>query len=82
MAKCNPKLQVRDLVRVVGIVALMSHGVSGRYPGKIRFIEPQGVNGHRKPVSGVPNSGTPRENQANFRDGTVSKFRDGTLWGL
>ena len=46
----------------------------GRYPGEIRFIEPQGVNGHRRPVPGAPSSGAPRESQA--------KFRDGTMWGL
>ena len=46
----------------------------GRYPGKIRFIEPQGGNGARRRVSGTPSSGTPRESQANFRVGTV--------WGL
>ena len=46
----------------------------GRYPGKIRFIEPQGVNGHRRPVPGAPSSGVTRESQA--------KFRNGTMWGL
>ena len=37
------KVQVRDLVRVVGIVAPLPHGV--RYPGKILFIETLGVKG-------------------------------------
>ena len=66
------KIQVRDLVPVVGIVSPLPHG--GRYSGKIRFIVPQGVNGHKRPVSGAPSSGTPRESQ--------TKFRDGTVWGL
>ena len=63
----------RDPVRVVGIVATFRL-TGSRYPGKIRFIEPQGENGHRKPVPDAPSSGTYRESQANFRDGTV--------WGL
>ena len=46
----------------------------GRYPGKIRFIEPQGVNGDRRPVPGATSSGAPRESLANFKDGT--------MWGL
>ena len=46
----------------------------GWYPGKIRFIEPQWVNGQRRRVPGAPRSGMPRGNQA--------KFRDGTVWGL
>ena len=45
-----------------------------RNPGKIRFIRPQGINGHRRPVPSDPSSGTPRESQA--------KFRDVTVWGL
>ena len=59
-------------MRVVCIVIPLPHGC--HYSGKIRFIEPQGVNGHRLPVPGAPSSGTPRESQAEFRDGTV--------WGL
>ena len=43
----------------------------GSVYGKIRFMEPQGVNGHRRPVPAVPSSGTIRESQAKFRDGTV-----------
>ena len=73
MAKRNVRLQVRDLVRVVGIVVpFATRGVGIR--GVIRFIEPQGINGHRRPVSDAPSSGTPRENQA--------KFRNGAVWGL
>ena len=45
-----------------------------RHPGKIRFIEPQMIHGHRKHVAGAPSSGTPRESQA--------KLRVGTVWGL
>ena len=69
------KLQGRDLMRVVGIVAPFAP-MGVRYPGKIRFIEPQegGGNGHRRRVPGASSSGTPRESQANFRVVTV--------WGL
>ena len=67
------KVQVQDLVRVVGIVGPFApRGV--QYSGKIRFIEPQGVNRHSRPVLGAPSYDTPRESQA--------KFRDGTVWGL
>ena len=37
------KVHVRDLVRVVDIVAPFAP--RGQYSGKIRFIEPQGING-------------------------------------
>ena len=67
------KLQRRDLVRVVGIVAPFAPLGAGT-PEKIRFIEPQGGNGARRRVLGAPSSDTPRESQANFRVGTV--------WGL
>ena len=72
----NPevKIQVRDLVRIVGIVAPYGSQGGGQYSGKVRFIEPQGVNGHRIPVPDAPSSGTPRESQA--------KFREGMIWGL
>ena len=43
-----------------------------QYSGKIRFIEPQGINGHRRPVPGAPSSGTSRESQAMFRDAKSS----------
>ena len=43
-----------------------------RYPGKILFIEPKGVNGHRRFVPGARNSGAPQErSQATFRDGSA-----------
>ena len=42
-----------------------------QYSGKTRFIEPQGVTGHRRPVPGAPSSNTPRESQAKFKAGTV-----------
>ena len=54
------------------LLPLLLHG--SQYSGTIRFIEPKGVNGHRRPVPGAPSSGTPRESQA--------KSRDGTVWGL
>ena len=56
------------------VVKVQVRGGGGRYPGQIRLIEPQGVNGHRRSVSGAPSSGTPRESQ--------EKFRDRTVWGL
>ena len=70
----NPevKIQVRDLVQVVVLLSPLPHG--SQYSGKIRFIMPQGINGHRRPVSDAPSSSTPRKSQA--------KFRDGTMWGL
>ena len=40
------------------------------YSGKIRFIEPQGINGLRRSVPGAPSSSTSRESQAMFRDRT------------
>ena len=43
----------------------------GRFPGIIRLIEPQGGNGHRRPVLSASSSGTSRESQTNVRDGTV-----------
>ena len=67
------KLQGRDIVRVVGIVAPLAPVGAGA-PEKHRFIDPQGGNGPRRRVSGASSSGTPRESQANFRVGTV--------WGL
>ena len=66
------EIHVRDLVRVVSIVAPLPH--LGSVFGVIRFIELQGVNGDKRPVSGAPSSGTPRESQ--------TKFRDGTVWGF
>ena len=66
------KVQVRDLVRVVGIVGPFAQwGVS--IQGKFVLSSPKGFI-HRRPVPGAPSSGTPRESQA--------KFRDGTVWGL
>ena len=69
------KVQGRDLVRVVAIVAPFAPK-RVRYTGKIRFIEPRGggANRPRRRVSGASRSGSPRESQANFRVGTG--------WGL
>ena len=44
---------------------------AGQYSGKIRFTKPQRVDGDRRSVPGAPSSGTPRESQAKFREGTV-----------
>ena len=66
------KVQVRNLVRAVGSVAPFAPRGSVR--GKIRFIESQGVNGHRSPVPCAPSWGMSRQSQA--------KFRDGIVWGL
>ena len=43
----------------------------GRYPGKIRFIEPQGGNCSRRRAPGASSIGTPQERQAIFRVVTV-----------
>ena len=50
LAYTGVKFQVRDLVRIVGIVDPFAPR-EGRYPGKIRFIEPQGVKGDLYQVS-------------------------------
>ena len=63
------KVQVRDLVRVVGIVAPFTPLLVGTR--KNRFIEPQGVNGHKRRVPDATSSGTQRESQSKFRDRTV-----------
>ena len=69
------KVQVRDLMRVVGIVSPLSHGGGwGLVFGENSFYRAQGVNGHSRPVPGAPRSSTPRENQAKFRDGTVREL--------
>ena len=72
VAYAEVKVKVRDLVRVVVLLAPLPHG--GQYSGKIRFIVPQVVKGHRTPVLGAPSSGTIRDSR--------SKFRDGTVWGF
>ena len=69
VAHLDVKVQVRDLVRVVGIVAPFTPW--GPVPGEIRLIEPQGENGHMRPEPGAPSSSTPLESQAKSRDGTV-----------
>ena len=74
VAYTGVKVQVWDIVRIVGIVDPFAPGGGDRYTGKILFIEPQDVNVHRRPVPVAPSSGTPRESQANFRNATV--------WGL
>ena len=51
----------------------------GRYPGKIRVIEPQDVNGDRRPVPGAASSGAPWESLANFRDGTMCGLKKVTV---
>ena len=53
---------------------LCNAGVWRPYSGDIHFIESQGVNGHSRPVPGAPSSGTTRESQAKFRDGTMWAF--------
>ena len=58
------KVQVRDLVRVVGIVASLPRG--GSVFGKICFIEPQRVDGHKRPVPGAP-TGEPGKVQGRDR---------------
>ena len=53
------KVRVRDLVRVGYCCPFCPTGV--QYSGNIRFIEPQGIKRHRRPVPGAPSSGTPWE---------------------
>ena len=61
------KVKVRYLVRVVC--------TRGQYSGGIHFIEPQGVNGHRRPVPGAPqqryDTGEPGKVQVRDRMGIV-----------
>ena len=45
------------------------------YSGKIRFMEPKGINGHRRPVPGAPSSGTSRESLAVFGMGPCGYCR-------
>ena len=72
------KVQIRDLVRVVGIVGPFApRWVSIR--GKFVLSSRRGVNWHRRPVPGAPSSGTPRESQAKVRDGTVLGLYKGPL---
>ena len=52
------EVQVRDLVRVVGIVAPFAP--RGFSIWEIRSVEPQRVDWHRRLVPGAPRSGTPR----------------------
>ena len=44
-----------------GYCCPFAHG--GRYPGKSRFMEPQGENRHRRSVPGAASIGTPQESQ-------------------
>ena len=55
-------------MRVVGIVT------GSQYSGKIRFIKPQGVNGHRRHAPGALSSGTPRDSLAKFRAGPRGQY--------
>ena len=52
------KVQVRDLEMWI-LLQPLPHG--GQFSGKSRFIEPKGINGHRRPVPGALSSGTPWE---------------------
>ena len=63
------KVQVRDLVRVVGIVAPLPRG--GSVFGENSFYRPPEGRWAQETFPGAPSSGAPRESQANFRDGTV-----------
>ena len=63
------KIQVRDLMRTVGIVVPFAPWAS--VFGENSFYRAPGTNGHRRPVSGAPSSGTRRKSQAKFRDGNV-----------
>ena len=43
--------------------------------GKFVLIVPKGVNGHRRPVSGAPSSGTARKSHAKFEMGPCRDCR-------
>ena len=66
------KVQVRDLVRVVGIVAPFAPRES--VLGEFVLSSLRGINGHRRHVPSAPSSGAPRKSKA--------KLRDETVWGL
>ena len=70
VAHPDVKVQVRVLVRVVGIVAPFAP-MGASTLGKFVLSNPRGENRHMRPDPGAPSSGTPRESQAKFRDGTV-----------
>ena len=57
------KVQIQNLVRVVGIVAPFGPR-RGRYRGKIRFR-------NMRPAPVAPSRGTPRDSQAKLRDWTM-----------
>ena len=61
------KVQVRDLVRVVGIVTQISTQAGSVFGENSFYRAPEGKWAQET-------SGTQRESQA--------KFRDGTMWGL
>ena len=74
VAHPDVKVQVRDLLRVVGIVAPFAPW--GSIPGEIRFIETQWVNGQRRLVPDAANSGThgrARQSQGRDRVGIVEE---------
>ena len=79
------KIQVRDLVLVVGLPPLPHEGGGGQYSGRIRFIEPHGVNEHRRIVSGTPSSGTQGKVQGRdcvgFVEGSCGTGPAGSVFG-
>ena len=66
-------VQGPDLVRIMGISASFAPMGAGTR-GKFVLSSPRRGGGHMRPEPGAPSSGTPRENQ--------DKFSDGTVWGL
>ena len=67
------KVQVRDLVRVVGIVAPLIRGIS---VFRIKsYNQAQDVDEHKRPMPGAPSNGIPRESHANFRNETRRVLR-------
>ena len=77
------KVQVRDLVRVVGIVSPVAP--RGSVFGKIRFIEQQGINGHRRLMPGAPQryaTGEPGKAQGRDRMGIVEGSREYRAYGV
>ena len=66
------KIQIRDLVRVVGIVVRFAP--RGSIFGENSFYRAPGGKLAQETCDGALSSGTPRKSQA--------KFRVGTVWGL
>ena len=68
------KVQVRDLVRVVGIVAPFDPRGGGSVPGKNYFYRVPGGKWAEETCAVCP--------EQRFATGVPGKVQDGTVWGL